>query len=598
MDFTSRDQIDERYKWDLSSMCASDEDFGRRLKKAGALPEKLISYQGKVSKSAEDLLAYLRLEDEVSVELERLCNYADRRGDEDTRVAKYQSFSAQAMALATKVQSATSWFNAELLAMPEDALEAFFAEKPELEHYRRKLEQVVRLRPHTLSAPEEKLLASAQDSAAQPGRVFSLLNDADLSFPDATDSAGAAHKVTHGSFIPLMMSHDRALRRSAFDSVYGSYGQVRNTSAALLSAQAKHLAFFADARRYASALELSLDANEIPVSVYENLLGAVHDGMPAAYRYFDLRRRTLGLDKLHFWDVYVPLVEDVDMSFTYEEACELIQEALAPLGDEYLSIVRHGLESRWIEVYETPGKASGAYSAGSYGMEPVILLNFQNNLESTFTLIHEMGHSVHTYLSAHAQGATYANYSIFVAEVASTFNEALLYRYLLEHESDPKRHAFILNQFAEGFRTTLYRQAMFAEFERDMGEICKRDGALTADALCERYGELCGEYFGPAVEVDDGIRLEWARIPHFYYNYYVYQYATSFAAAIALSQRVLDEGEPAVQDYLDFLRGGNSKPPIELLRGAGVDMSTSKPVEDALAYFAQLVDELGAALKA
>ena len=592
MQYQSRDQIPEKYRWDLSSMCADDKDFERQLEDAKALPAKLAAYKGRVSTSAADLLAYLQLLDEANVTLNRLGNYADRQADVDTRVARYQVYSDQVMSLEVETQGACSWFSAELLGMADEKLAAFFAEEPGLEHYRRAIDRELRMRPHRLSAAEEAILARAGDAAAQPERVFSQLNNADLTFADATDSKGEKHPVSHGSFIGLERNHDRALRKSAFDSVYASYGAHRNTCAGLLSAQVKQLKFFADSRRYKDALEYCLDANEVPTSVYDNLVDAVHKNLGALHNYASLRKDALGVDELHFWDMYVPLVGSVDLTFTYEEAWDLILKALEPLGEEYLAIVRKGLEQRWIDVYETPGKRSGAYSSGSYGTNPVILTSFDGSLDDVFTLAHEMGHSVHTYLSCHAQSPTYCDYPFFVAEVASTCNEALLSHYLLEHTTDPATHAYVLNNFVESFRATLYRQCMFAEFERDVNEMNADGRGVTADALCERWGELNAQYFGDAVTVDDGIRLEWARIPHFYYGYYVDQYATSYAAAIAISNRILGEGAPAVRDYLGCLKGGSSKPPIELLRGAGVDMATSKPVEDALAYFSQLVDQL------
>lgn len=592
MQYQSRDQIPEKYRWDLSSMCADDNDFERQLKAAKALPSKLAAYRGRVSASPADLLAYLRLTDEANVTLGRLGNYADRRADTDTRVARYQVYSDQVRGLGVEAQEAGSWFSAELLGMTDETLAAFFSEEPALEHYRRAIERELRMRPHRLSAPEEAILARAGDAAAQPERVFSQLNDADLTFADAVDAQGEKHPVSHGSFIGLERSHDRALRKSAFDSVYASYGAHRNTCAGLLAAQVKQLKFFSDSRRYKDALEYCLDANEVPVSVYDNLVGAVHKNLGALHDYARLRKDALGVDELHFWDMYVPLVNSVDLTFTYEEAWDLILKALEPLGDDYLAVVRQGLEQRWIDAYETPGKRSGAYSAGSYGTNPVILTSFDGHLDDVFTLAHEMGHSMHTYLSCHAQSPTYCDYPIFVAEVASTCNEALLSHYLLEHTTDPATHAYVLNNFVESFRATLFRQCMFAEFERDVNEMNADGRGVTADALCERWGELNAQYFGDAVVIDDGICLEWARIPHFYYGYYVYQYATSYAAAIAISNRILAEGAPAVGDYLGCLKGGSSKPPIELLRGAGVDMATPKPVEDALAYFSRLVGQL------
>jgi len=447
-------------------------------------------------------------------------------------------------------------------------------------------------REHTLSAEEEALLARAEELAVQPTNIFSMFDDADLTFDDAIDSEGKTHKLTSGSFVPLLMDGDRVLRESAFKQLYSRFGEFRNTSAAILTSQVKNLQFFSSSRKYTSSLEAALAENEIPVEVYNNLIDAVHQNFPAFYKYVDLRKRVMGLDELHFWDVYTPLVDDVDMKFTYEEACDLIVKALAPMGEEYVSLVKKGLESRWVDVYETPGKRSGAYSAGGKGMNPVMLLNFQGGLDDVYTLIHEMGHSLHTYFSSHNQEITYSDYSIFVAEVASTCNEALLSHYLLEHETDPARHAYILNHFLEGFRGTIYRQCMFAEFERDISQMNADGVALNAEVLSERYGKLCAEYFGPGIELDEEIKLEWSRIPHFYYNFYVYQYCIGFSAAIALSQRILSEGEPAVKDYIGYLSGGCSKTPIELLRGAGVDMATPDPVNAALKYFGELVDQL------
>ncbi|MGI6033111.1 MAG: oligoendopeptidase F [Coriobacteriales bacterium] len=596
MQYESRDQIEERYLWDLSDIYPNDEEFLSALEAAKGYVEKLASYQGKVSKSPDELLAFLKLTDEMGVEVGKLANYAARKADQDTREARYQDYSARVMDLYTHISAAISWFSAELLTLDEEQVEGFYKQQPKLEHYRRELDQTFRMRAHTLSAPEEELLARAGDMASQPENIFSLFNDADLTFEDAVDSKGEKHPVTHGSYIPLMMSTDRALRKSAFESLYAAYGQFRNTSAAMLGAQAKQVKFYADARKYSSALESCLDRNEVPTKVYTQLIDAVHENLPAMYKYLDLRKKALGIDELHFYDLYVPIVGDVEMKFTYEEACELILKALEPMGEDYLALVRKGLSERWVDVYETPGKRSGAYSAGSYGIHPVILMNFQGELDDVFTLIHEMGHSIHTYLSCHNQSATYSDYVIFVAEVASTCNEALLTQYLLKTETDPKRRAYILNHFLEQFRGTIYRQTMFAEFELEVSEMAARGEGITADALCEEYRKLNELYFGPGIVVDEQIALEWARIPHFYYEFYVYQYATGFAAAIALSRRILEEGKPAVEDYLGFLKGGCSKPPLDLLRGAGVDMESPAPVNAALEYFDELVDELDGAL--
>lgn len=592
MAYESREEIDSKYKWDLSSMFPSDEAFEAGLEELKAYCPKLLAFKGKISTSAQALLEFLQLEDQMNLLLYKIINYAERKSDEDTRVAKYQAYVANATSAYTQVGEATSWFAAELLAIPAESVEKFYAEVPALEFYRRKLNKILNQREHTLSAEEEALLARAEELAVQPTNIFSMFDDADLTFDDAVDSEGKTHKLTSGSFVPLLMDADRVLRESAFKQLYSRFGEFRNTSAAILTSQVKNLQFFSSSRKYASSLEAVLAENEIPVEVYNNLIDAVHQNFPAFYKYVDLRKRVMGLDELHFWDVYTPLVDDVDMKFTYEEACDLIVKALAPMGEEYVGLVKKGLESRWVDVYETPGKRSGAYSAGGKGMNPVMLLNFQGGLDDVYTLIHEMGHSLHTYFSSHNQEITYSDYSIFVAEVASTCNEALLSHYLLEHETDPARHAYILNHFLEGFRGTIYRQCMFAEFERDISQMNADGVALNAEVLSERYGKLCAEYFGPGIELDEEIKLEWSRIPHFYYNFYVYQYCIGFSAAIALSQRILSEGEPAVKDYIGYLSGGCSKTPIELLRGAGVDMATPDPVNAALKYFGELVDQL------
>jgi len=592
MAYESREEIDSKYKWDLSSMFPSDEAFEAGLEELKAYCPKLLAFKGKISTSAQALLEFLQLEDQMNLLLYKIINYAERKSDEDTRVAKYQAYVANATSAYTQVGEATSWFAAELLAIPAESVEKFYAEVPALEFYRRKLNKILNQREHTLSAEEEALLARAEELAVQPTNIFSMFDDADLTFDDAVDSEGKTHKLTSGSFVPLLMDADRVLRESAFKQLYSRFGEFRNTSAAILTSQVKNLQFFSSSRKYASSLEAALAENEIPVEVYNNLIDAVHQNFPAFYKYVDLRKRVMGLDELHFWDVYTPLVDDVDMKFTYEEACDLIVKALAPMGEEYVNLVKKGLESRWVDVYETPGKRSGAYSAGGKGMNPVMLLNFQGGLDDVYTLIHEMGHSLHTYFSSHNQEITYSDYSIFVAEVASTCNEALLSHYLLEHETDPARHAYILNHFLEGFRGTIYRQCMFAEFERDISQMNADGVALNAEVLSERYGKLCAEYFGPGIELDEEIKLEWSRIPHFYYNFYVYQYCIGFSAAIALSQRILSEGEPAVKDYIGYLSGGCSKTPIELLRGAGVDMATPDPVNAALKYFGELVDQL------
>lgn len=590
--YSSRDEISEQYRWDLTSIFENDEAFLSALEKAKNYPERCLSFQGRISQSPETLLEYLRFDDEMSIELSKLINYANRKADEDTRSSLYQDYSSQVMSLYVSISGACSWFASELLNIDKETMNQFYQQCPDLELYRRALDVIFRRRDHVLTPAEEKLLASAGDMASQPENVFSLLNDADLSFEDALDSKGEAHPVTHGSYIPLMMSPDRTLRENAYQSLYSTYKQFRNTFAATLGAQNKQLKFYSDARKYPSMLASALDGNEVPTEVYTNLIEAVHHNLPALHNYVKLRKELLGVDELRFSDLYVPIVDDIDLTFTYEQACEIILEALKPMGEEYLTLVRKGLSERWVDVYETPGKRSGAYSSGGFGMHPVILMNFQGKLDDVFTLIHEMGHSIHTYLSCENQPSCYSDYVIFVAEVASTCNEALLTHYFLKHAKNERERAYFLNHFLEQFRATLYRQTMFAEFELKVSELAAQGVGITADALCEIYRKLNEDYFGSDIVVDDNIALEWARIPHFYYCFYVYQYATGFAAAIALSQRILNGGIQERDDYLNFLKGGSSKPPIDLLRGAGVDMMSTLPIENALAQFDTMIDEM------
>lgn len=588
----ARADVDVRFTWNLADIFPTDDAWRAEFARVRGQLDTLRSYQGKLSEHAQTLLAFLQLGDALSLALDKLGNYARRKSDEDTRNAVYQEMSAQFMNLAVEIDEASAFETPEILAIPDETLDGFYAAEPALEHYRLALTRVRRQKEHTLSHEGEALLAAAGQLGQAPDDIFSMLNDADMTFPDAIDREGGRHPVTHGTFIPLMHSPDRVLRESAFRSLYGVYGQFRNTSAAVLSSQMKQLQFFANARHYPSALHASLDQTEVPVEIYHNLIAAVREGLPAMHRYVKLRKKLLGVDELHFYDLYTPIVADEDIRVTYDEAKALALDALAPLGEQYLSMLREGFENRWIDVYENQGKRSGAYSAGAYGVHPYVLLNYTDKLDDAFTLVHEMGHSLHTYLSNEHQSVTYANYVIFVAEVASTCNESLLMQHLLKTTDDKRRRAYLINYFLEQFRGTLYRQTMFAEFELWCSEQTRKGEALTAEALNEKYLVLNRDYYGADIVLDPEIALEWARIPHFYYDFYVYQYATGYAAAIALSQRILREGQPAVDDYLKFLSGGCSADPVTLLRGAGVDMASPTPVADALRLFGTLVDEL------
>lgn len=590
--FERREQIPERYRWDTTRLFENDEAFSRALSEAKDLEEEYEIWEPTAMSSGAGLFGYLRFDDDATLELERLFNYVSRRADEDTRVGKYQDLKAQLRALIARVGAASAWFAPKLLALSDETLDGWYADTPGLSLYRRAIDRLRALKDHVLTPSEEALLAQASEMAAQPEAIFSMLNDADMSFEDAVDSKGHSHAVTHGSYFPLMQSGDRSLRESAYHSIYGAYGRIKNTSAALLGSQTKQLQFFARARRYADALEAALAPTEVPVSVYQGLIDAVHKNVSALHRYMEPRRRVLGLDTLRYWDLYVPLTKEDDRRYSFDEACDLMLRALAPLGEDYLGVVRRAIDERWYDVYETPGKASGAYSSGGRGLTPLILLNYQGTLDDIFTLVHETGHSLHTHLASEAQPGRYAQYEMFVAEVASTTNECLLLRYLLDNAQDTAERAHLLNHLCEQFRGTLFRQTLFAEFERDVNEASARGEGMGADALSERYAQLNELYYGSAVTLDDEIAHEWERIPHFYYNYYVYVYATSFAAAVALSKRILTGDATARDRYLAFLSGGSSKPPIELLAGAGVDMASGAVVDEALGTFSQTVDEL------
>ena len=425
--------------------------------------------------------------------------------------------------------------------------------------------------------------------------IFSMFNDADLTFDDAIDSNGSKHTLTHGTYTSLMQSKDRVLRKSAFDSLYSAYGKFKNTTSAILSSQVEQLTFHSKVRKYDSNLEASLSGNHVPVEVYHNLIESVHKNMHYMYQYAKLRKKLLGVDELHMYDMYVPLVNDYEVSIPFDMAKQEVEASLSVMGKEYVDIFKSAFTQKWIDIYENVGKCSGAYSAGAK-VHPYVLLNYNDTLDSEFTLAHEMGHAIHSYYSNRYQPEIYSNYVIFVAEVASTCNESLLMQYLLKHTDDKKRRAYLINYFLEQFRTTLYRQTMFAEFELKINTIVEQGQSLTADMLCEIYGELNKLYFGDDVVIDDNIKLEWSRIPHFYYDFYVYQYATGFSSAIALSRKILNEGEPAVKDYINFLKGGCSKDPVDLLKGAGVDIVSGDVVGDALKLFGELIDELDSLL--
>lgn len=586
-----RNQVEEKFTWNLKDIYASDDVFYQALDNAKRFPELLKSYQGKLSENAETLLNYYRLSDEILIEVDDLLNYAARKRDEDTKNSTYQAMYGSVTSLYVEINSASAFEIPELLQISDERLEGYFNESSELKNYKRHIDEKRRKKDHTLSEAEEKLLAAVGEVAQGPANIFGMLNNADLVFPEITNESGEKVRLTHGNFIPFMESDNRAVRKEAFEALYSVYEQFKNTAAATLNAQVKQLQFFASARKYESSLQASLDETEVPVNVYHSLIDAVNENMSYMHRYVKLRKKLMNIDELHMYDIYASIIPDMEVKVSFEEAKETILKALVPLGEDYLSILREGFNNRWIDVYENEGKRSGAYSAGAK-VHPYVLMNYANTLDSEFTLAHEMGHALHSYLSNKAQPTVYSDYVIFVAEVASTCNEALLMQYLLKNTTDKMQKAYLINHFLDKFKGTLYRQTMFAEFELLVNQMVEKGESLTADVLCKAYHDLNVKYFGEDIVVDEQIDMEWARIPHFYYNYYVFQYATGYSAAMALSNRILKEGEPAVKDYLKFLSSGSSADPISLLKIAGVDMSTSEPVKEALKVFGGLLDEM------
>ena len=588
-----RSEIPAEDKWAIEDLFVSDEAWEQELATLEQASAAMAAYEGRLAESAKTLYEYLQQVEQVDVKADRLGNYCFRRSDEDTRDSDAQAMSGKYMAAVVALSAASSFATPEIMAIDEQTLQGFYAACPELERYRRYLTDLRRRKAHTLSSQEERLLAAAGEMAQAPDTIYGSFADADISFPDAVDGEGNRHPLTQGTFVSLEESQDRVLRRSAYENLYDGFAGFKNTAAALLNAQNKQLKFFADARKYDNALDASLDATNVPTAVYHNLIEAVHQNMDKMHRYVRLRKKLLGVDELHFYDVYTPLMAEVDRRIPYAEAKQTVYDALAPLGKEYQAILKEGFENRWIDVYQNQGKRSGAYSAGAK-VHPFVLLNYTGTLDSQFTLAHEMGHAIHSYLSNRTQNPIDSDYVIFVAEVASTCNEALLMQHLLSKTQDKKERAYLINHFLDQFKGTIYRQTMFAEFERNIGQMTAQGKTLTAQVLCDEYKRLNELYYGPDMVVDDRIAMEWARIPHFYYNYYVFQYATGYSAAIALSNRILKEGESAVKDYLNFLSGGCSKSPIDLLKGAGVDMTSPDPVNQALELFGQLLDEMEA----
>ena len=591
----TREEADARYKWAIEDLYKDDEDWKRDYELLKSRIPELTKFRGRLGESAEVLLSMQKLSDELNQLLEKVYVYANQRLHENTDNSTYQNLASQAQGLLVELSESLSFVEPELMELPDGIIETFLDENEELSVYRQYFENIIRQKKHVLPTEQEQLLAAMGEVAESPKDIFSMFNNADIRFPEITGEDGHPVQVTHGRYMSLMQSRNRQVRKDAFEAMYGVYGDWRNTLAAMYRANVKQEAFLAKAHKYTSDLEAALDGSHIPVKVYEQLIEAVHESMPLMYRYMKLRKKLLGVEELHMYDLYVPVIEQDHSEIPFEQAKKTVLEGLAPMGEEYLHLLREGFDHGWIDVYENQGKRTGAYSWGAYGIHPYVLLNYQGTLHDVFTLAHEMGHALHSWYSDEHQPYIYAGYRIFVAEVASTCNEALLIHYLMEQSKkagDQKKTMYLMNYFLEQFRTTLFRQTMFAEFEKITHGLQEQGETLTADRLCEIYYDLNKLYFGEEICVDQEIAMEWARIPHFYTPFYVYQYATGFSAAIALSKQILEKGASAVEQYKKFLKGGSSMYPLELLKVAGVDMEQKAPVQDALAVFAQYLDEM------
>ncbi|WP_100404839.1 oligoendopeptidase F [Bacillus solitudinis] len=587
-----RQDIPVERTWDLEAIFPTNADWEKEFQMIRELIPELAPFKGKLGQSADMLFKALEKNNEITERLGRLYTYAHMRYDQDTTHSYYQGINDRAASLASQVGQAASFIIPELLSIEENLIVHFLKQHEGLRLYKHMFDELNVERNHVLSEAEEAILAQASEGMSSPSNTFGMLNNADLKFPVIKDEQGEDIEVTHGRFIRFLESEDRRVREEAFKAVYATYDKYKNTFASTLSGQVKRDLFYSNVRKYKSAREAALSKNHIPEVVYDQLVDTVNANLHLLQRYIKLRKKVLGVDELHMYDLYTPLVKDVKMSIPYEKAQDLVIKGMEPLGEEYVETLKAGFKKRWVDVEENAGKRSGAYSSGAYGTMPYILMNWQDNVNNLFTLAHEFGHSLHSYYTRKNQPYLYGDYTIFVAEVASTLNESLLNDYMVKHTEDPKEKLYLLNHFLEGFRGTVFRQTMFAEFEHTIHEKAAAGEALTPELLTEVYYGLNEKYFGDELVIDKEIGLEWSRIPHFYYNFYVYQYATGYSAAAALSKKILEEGEPAVKRYLEFLKSGSSDYPIEVLKHAGVDMTSSKPIEEAMALFEATLEEM------
>lgn len=587
-----REELPENLTWDLTKIFSSDQEFDEKYLELSEKLKKSEKYKGTLDQGASQFLDAIEFVLSVYRQTEIIYVYAHLKNDQDTGNTEYQALYARASSLFSKVSEAVSWFEPEILQLSDERIWQYFKEEPKLEVYRHYIQQIVDNRAHVLSADQESLLAGAGEIFEASSDTFAVLNNADLVFPTIEGENGEKVQLSHGVYGQLLESTDRSVREAAFKGLYSVYEQFRNTFASTLSTHIKGHNFKAKVRNYSSAREASLSNNHIPESVYDTLVAVVNKHLPLLHRYMELRKRLLEVEKLHMYDLYTPVLGEAPITFTYEEAKEKALEALKPMGEEYMTIVEKAFSERWIDVVENKGKRSGAYSSGSYDTNPYILLNWHDTLDQLFTLVHEMGHSVHSYFTRSNQPYIYGDYSIFLAEIASTTNENILTEYLLETEKDPRVRAYVLNHYLDGFKGTVFRQTQFAEFEHFMHTEDEKGVPLTSEYLSDSYGKLNAKYYGPAVEEDPEIKFEWSRIPHFYYNYYVFQYSTGFSAASALAKRILSQEPDALENYLAYLKAGNSDYPVEVMKKAGVDMTQAAYIEDAMSMFEQRLNEL------
>ena len=586
-----RNKIEKQYKWDIEAMYQDKEECENDMRQALEAAAGYQKYKGKIGDNSHMLLQALTERDEIWQKAEKTYVYARMKRDEDNRVSEYQALCDKAQTMLAQISEATSFFSPEFSEIPEDLIKAYQADEPGLSVYGHVIDELLRNKPHILSDEEENLLAKMGELFSVTSDTFTMLNNADLSFGSIADEDGNETKLTHGTYARFMQSKNRDVRKNAYEHMYSAYEKQKNTLATLYNYNTKQDVAFAKIRKHDSSLDAALFPDNVPSAVYENLIKAVHEALPVFHRYMEVRKKLLKSDRLYMYDLYVPLVERPKEHISYEKAQDLIKKALTPLGVNYVDVLHHAFSERWADVYESEGKTSGAYSFGSYDSLPYVLLNYDGRLEDVFTVIHEMGHSMHSYYTRRTQPFAYGSHSIFTAEVASTVNEALLMRYLTAEAGNPLEKAYLLNMHLEEFRTTLFRQTMFAEFEQMTHHAIESGGVLTAEWLSENYAELNRKYHGPSVEYDEHIAMEWSRIPHFYHAFYVYKYATGYSAATTISERIVSSGKDAAEDYIEFLKSGESDYPIELLKIAGVDMSTPGPVQKALKTFESLLEE-------